>query len=314
LRVGFGQEQSGEKHASPAVEAACVQEYAAKKARGETGGQKQASYVGACLARATTDPDPPAVAHSFGDTGHSSNTDLAKKAQNPIGDLYVIPFNNFTNFDVGPHKGTQNVLEIEPVIPIHINEDWNIITRTILPLVWNPSFAPAHVAGFGSAPTQMSSFLAPRNDTNGWLWGVGPIVQAPTISSATLGSSVWGGGPTAVIVHTGDQIVAGVLVNNVWSFGGREGPHRTKYNMFLVEPFINYNFGDGWFAFSDPSITANWEAKGTKWTVPVGGGAGKIVKLGGKLPIKLEVGVFYNVVKPTGAGHWFLNTSLAIIF
>jgi hypothetical protein len=108
----------------------------------------------------------------------------------------------------------------------------------------------------------MSTFLAPRNDTNGWLWGVGPIVQAPTISSATLGSSIWGGGPTAVIVHTGDQIVAGVLVNNVWSFGGREGPHRTKYNMFLVEPFINYNFGDGWFVFSDPSITANWRPRG----------------------------------------------------
>jgi hypothetical protein len=84
--------------------------------------------------------------------------------------------------------------------------------------------------------------------------------------------------------------------------------------MFLVEPFINYNFGDGWYAFSDPSITADWEAKGTKWTVPVGGGLGKLMKIEGKLPIKLSVGVFYNVVKPTNTGHWFLNTELAIIF
>jgi hypothetical protein len=251
---------------------------------------------------------------SQGDTEHPSNSDLAKKTQNPIGDLYVIPFNNFTNFGVGPHKGTQNVLEIEPVIPIHLNEDWNIITRTILPIVWNPSFAPAHIASFGSAPTNVSIFLTPRKETDGWLWGIGPIVQVPTISDATLGSSVWGGGPTAVLVHTGDKIVAGVLVNNIWSFGGRSGLHGNSYNKFLVEPFINYNFEDGWFVFSDPSITADWEAKGTKWTVPVGGGVGKLVKLGGKLPIKLEIGLFYNVVKPTNTGHWFLNTSLAIIF
>jgi hypothetical protein len=132
--------------------------------------------------------------------------------------------------------------------------------------------------------------------------------------SPTLGSSVWGGGPTAVLVHTGDKIVAGVLANNVWSFGGRSGLHGNSYNKFLVEPFLNYNFENGWFAFSNPSITADWEAKGTKWTVPVGGGVGKLMKLEGKLPIKLEVGLFYNVVKPTDTGHWFLNTSLSIIF
>jgi hypothetical protein len=82
----------------------------------------------------------------------------------------------------------------------------------------------------------------------------------------------------------------------------------------LFEPFFNYNFGDGWSFYSDPNILANWKAQGTKWTLPLGGGIAKITKIGGKLPIKLAAGVFYNVVQPTYGGRWVLNTELAIIF
>src|SRR5271170_6743557 len=98
-------------------------------------------------------------------------TALAKKLQNPIGDLYSIPFQNNTNFNTGPNKGTQDILNIQPVIPIHVNDDWNIITRTILPLVWNPSLSPIDTVPVGTGPTTFSAFLSPRNPTNGWLWG-----------------------------------------------------------------------------------------------------------------------------------------------
>jgi hypothetical protein len=260
------------------TEAACKQEYAAKKAAGEAGGQSQASYVKACLARqadprAENQADSRAENIAKHDTEKLSSTDLAKESQNPIGNLYVIPFNNYSTFGFGPNgqsRGTLNVLQIQPVIPIHLNDEWNIITRAVIPLVWTPNLAPVPTVPFGTGPSEVTAFLAPRNDTNGWMWGVGPVVQAPTISSPDLGSSVWGGGPSAVIVYTGGKIVAGVLANTIWSFGGTHGPSGNSYNTSLFEPFFNYNFGDGWAFFSDPNITANWEAKGTKWTVPLG--------------------------------------------
>ncbi len=170
------------------------------------------------------------------DSGNASASNLAKKLQNPIGDLYSFPFQSNTNFNYGPNKGTQENLNIQPVIPIHLNKDWNVIVRAILPLIWQPSLEPAHTVPFGTGPTVLSAFLSPAIPTDGWLWGVGPVVQLPTSSSATLGSNVWGAGPTAVLVYMKGPIVTGALVNNIWSFGGTSGPSGTKYNNFLILP------------------------------------------------------------------------------
>ena len=197
--------------------------------------------------------------------------DIAKELENPIGNLTILPFENYTNFDVGPNKGTQNILEFEPVVPFHLNQDWNLITRAIIPVVWNPDLSPFPSVPQAIAPTDFSAFLSPRNPINGWTVGAGPIVQLPTATSPTVGSSVWGLGPTAVVVHTAEKIVAGVLVNQVWSLGGvASAPGGKRYSTFLLEPFFNYNFGHGWFVSSAPIITADWERQGTKWTVPVG--------------------------------------------
>jgi hypothetical protein len=197
-------------------------------------------------------------------------TALAKKLQNPIGDLYSFPFQNNTNFNTGPNKGTQDILNIQPVIPIHINEDWNVITRTILPLIWQPSLLPAQTVPFGTGPTTFSAFLSPSKPVNGRLWAVGPVLQIPTISDKSLGSNVWGAGPTAALVYIKGAWVTGALANNVWSLGGTQGLSGTRYNTFLVQPFANYNFGEGWYAGSAPIITANWLTAGDKaWTLPV---------------------------------------------
>jgi len=248
------------------------------------------SLLSVGAAAQSTPPTPPPDAGSA-----DSATALAKKLQNPIGDLYSFPFQNNTNFNTGPHRGTQDILNVQPVIPIHINEDWNVITRTILPLIWQPSFQPAQAVPFGTGPTTFSAFLSPKNPTNGWLWGVGPVVQIPTISSATLGSNVWGGGPTGVLVYMNGPWVAGVLANNVWSFGGTSGLGGTRYNTFLTQPFVNYNFGEGWYVSTSPIITANWlTSENNAWTLPVGASAGRVVKLGGKLPVNLQVGAYYT--------------------
>lgn len=244
-----------------------------------------------------------------------SATDLAKKLQNPIGDLYSFPFQYNANLGVGPNNGTQGILNIQPVVPIHLNEDWNVITRTILPLVWNPSFQPnGDTVPFGSAPVTFSAFLSPAKVNDGWLWGVGPVVQVPTASDRSLGSTVWGGGPTAVLVYMSGPWVAGGLVNNVWSFGGRSGRGGTRYNTFLMQPFVNYNFGEGWYVGSSPLITANWLERGSDaWTVPVGANVGRVIRLG-RLPINLSVGAYYNVVRPDDGATWQLRTQVTLIF
>jgi hypothetical protein len=259
----------------------------------------------------TAAPTPPPDASSDDEA-----TAIAKKLQNPIGDLYSFPFQNSTNFNYGPNKGTQDVLDIQPVIPIHVNEDWTVITRTILPLVWSPSLQPAaQSVPFGTAPTSFSAFLAPANPTNGWLWGVGPAFQVPTTSNKTLGSNVWGAGPTGVLVYMEGPWVAGVVANNVWSFGGTSGLGGTRYNLFLTEPFVNYNFGEGWYVYSAPIITANWRTTGNNaWTLPLGGGGGRVVKIGDKLPVNFQLGVYYNALRPQIGSPLQLRTQVTLIF
>ena len=269
----------------------------------------------AAAAQPATPTPPPAVRVQPPDTEDDA-TSLAKKLQNPIGDLYSIPFQNNTNFNYGPNKGTQDILNIQPVIPIHINEDWNIITRTILPLIWQPSLQPdAQTVPFGTGPTTFSAFLSPKNPSNGWLWAIGPVLQIPTISNKSLGSNVWGGGPTAAIVYMKGPWVTGALANNVWSLGGTSGRGGTRYNTFLVQPFANYNFGGGWYVGSSPIITSNWLTTGNKaWTLPFGADVGRVVKIGGKLPVNFLVGAYYNALRPEFGSTWQLRTQITFIF
>jgi hypothetical protein len=249
--------------------------------------------------------------------GHSSEqtaSDLAKKLQNPIGDLYSVPFQNNANFGVGPRSGAQNILNIQPVIPIHLNSEWNVITRTILPLVWPPAGLPGNNVAFGTGNAVFSAFLSPSTPRNGWLWGAGPVVQLPTASDATLGSSVWGAGPTGVLVYMKGPWVAGALANNIWSMGGTGGRDGTKYNLFTLQPFVNYNFGEGWYVGSSPIITANWLTTGDKaWTLPVGAQFGRVVRFG-KLPANLLLGAYYNALRPEYGANWQLRSQVTFIF
>jgi|SRR5277367_774062 hypothetical protein len=260
--------------------------------------------------------DQPTGARVDHDTVSKANeSDIAKESENPIGNLTVLPLQNNANFGVGPHDGTQNILEFEPVVPIHLNDQWNLITRAIIPIVWNPDLSPFPSAPQAFAPTDFSAFLSPRNRVDGWTWGVGPIAQLPTATSPTVGSSVWGLGPTAVVVKTTEHVVAGLLVNQVWSLGGVDsGPGGRRYASFLLEPFANYNFGRGWYVASAPIITDDETHAGRKWTVPVGVVGGRIIKLGGKLPVKIETGGYYNVVTPQFGARWQLLTEVAVIF
>jgi hypothetical protein len=212
--------------------------------------------------------------------------ELAKLAQNPIANLITVPFQNNTNFNVGPLSGTQNVLNIQPVIPVGLNKDWSVITRTILPVLTQPGFVPDQGSTTGLGDIQFSAFASPSN-VAGFIWGAGAIVQAPTHSNDRLGNDrIWGLGPTAVALHLrpGDPWVYGALVNNVWSVGSGDD---AIYNNFLLQPFVNYNLPGGAYINSAPVITANWKAESSqRWTVPLGAGVGKIFHFG-PLPVNM---------------------------
>ena len=242
-----------------------------------------------------------------------SAEDLAKLAQNPVGNLISLPFQNNTNLNYGSGNGTQNILNIQPVIPISVDRDWNIITRTIVPVVSMPALGPTIGSQNGLGDTVMTAFLSPANPGH-WIWGAGPVVQIPTNTSAELGNKNWGLGPSAVVLHLdhGDPWVYGALVNNIWSVNGNQ--RGGSYNNGLIQPFVNYNFPSGFYLTSAPIATVNWLAdSGQQWTVPVGGGVGKIFHLG-PLPVNTSLAAYYNVIRPDNGANWQIRAQVQFLF
>ena len=242
-----------------------------------------------------------------------SASDLAKQIQNPVGDLISLPVLYNANLGFGPNRGTQSVAQVQPVVPFHVSDDWNVIARGILPVIWNPSLTPNASVSVGTGPSSITTFLSPRRSADGWLWGAGPAVQMPTLSSGTLGSSVWGAGPSGVIVRSTGPWVAGALVNNIWSLGGTGGPGGNRYSALLANPFVSYNFDGGWYLSTSPEITAHWHLSGEKWTLPVGGGGGRVVILG-SLPIDISVNAYYHAIHPSFGPRWHIGTQLTFVF
>ena len=246
------------------------------------------------------------------EASHSDEEELAKKTQNPVSDLISVPFQNNFNFDVGPNDVTQYILNVEPVIPIHINESWNLITRTILPTINQPSPAPGIRSAFGLGDLNPSVFLSPAKP-GALTWGVGPTFTFPTATDSLLGSGKYSAGPTVVALTQPGHWVIGVLANNQWSFAGWGS---RPVNAMFIQPFVNYNFHHGWYLASSPIITADWEANSrNRWTVPVGGGAGRIIKICGKLPINIQLTGYWNAQTPENLGAgWQLRFQFAFLF
>jgi len=238
--------------------------------------------------------------------------DLAKAAQNPVADMVSVPIQSNFNFDYGADRDkAQIVTNIQPVIPISLSRDWNLITRTIIPVIYTEF--PAYQTGLGNL--QFTGFLSPAKPSK-FIWGIGPVIQFPTHTDTYLGSNKWSGGPSAVglFLDKDSPWVIGLLVQNVWSFAGpttsKENP---SVNQFLAQPFINYNLPKGWYITFSPIITADWKAPGPdQWTVPLGLGAGKIFKIG-KLPFNGQIAAFYNVARPEIGPNWSVRAQIGLL-
>jgi hypothetical protein len=255
---------------------------------------------------------PAAAGTDDGGSGKGQDAgDLAKAAQNPVADMMSFPFQNQFNFGFGPDKVLLYVMEFEPVIPIHLSEDWNLITRTITPVINVPSPAPGLPSAFGLGDISPTLFLSPARPGK-FTWGLGPVLTFPTATDSVLGSGKWSAGPSAVGLVMPGHWVLGALVSQQWSFAGWGDK---GVSSFLVEPFINYNLTNHWYLTTSPIITANWKASSDdRWTLPLGGGVGKIVKLGGKLPVNVQLSAYANVVKPDFGPDWQLRFQFSFLF
>jgi hypothetical protein len=240
---------------------------------------------------------------------------LAKAAQNPVASMISLPLQLNMNFDTGPEDDLQTVLNIQPVVPFSLGEDWNLITRTIMPVISQPDFGVYSKRENGIGDIQFSTFLSPKAPgSGGWIWGAGPIVQLDSATDDRLGQGAWGLGPTAVALRIAGPWVYGALVNNVWSVS--EDDDRGEVNQFLMQPFINYNFpsSPGRYLTFSPIITADWEAdSGQEWLVPVGLGIGQVTRLG-EQPVNLQGAFYYNVERPDGAPNYQVRLQFQFLF
>ncbi|HSM82629.1 MAG TPA: hypothetical protein VLS96_13135 [Nodosilinea sp.] len=235
---------------------------------------------------------------------------LAAAAQNPIANLISVPFQNNTNFGVGPDNRTQNILNIQPVVPVPLSEDLLLVTRTILPIVLQPD-AGGTGSIFGLGDLNPTFFFVPVTASN-LTWGVGPTLVLPTATDRQTGSGKWSAGPAGVAVVSSGQWVYGGLASQIWSFAGDNS--RPAVSQFVLQPFVNYNLPNGWYLTSSPVITANWNAaSGDQWTVPIGGGVGKLFRVGSQ-PLNASLQLYWNAVRPTNGADFSLRAQVQLLF
>ncbi len=239
-----------------------------------------------------------------------SAEEMAKASQNPLTSMINVPVQNNSNVGIGPDDSTQNILNIQPVIPFEINDEWNLITRTIIPIVSNPDFltGEGRVNGIGDAT--LTAWFSPNSSD--LIWGAGPVFLFPTATDDALGSDRWGAGLSAVIVTMPGNWVMGTLISNVWSVGR---PGENDINLFTWQYFINYNLGDGLYITSAPLISANWETENdNRWTVPFGLGVGQIFSIGNQ-KIDGQISAYKNVITPDDYGaDWQVRVQLKFMF
>ncbi len=253
-----------------------------------------------------------------------SKEEIAKATQNPLTAMYSIPIQNNTYFNMGPDDKTKNIANLQPVIPIDLNDDWTLVTRTIVPFVWAPNFPELtpdpndhYETTFGIGDITSTLFFTPKKPSkNGWIWGAGPVFLLPTATDEALGTNKWGAGPAGIALKSDGKWVYGAMLMNLWSFAGSgQDEDIERVNLMTFQPFVNYNLHDGWFIASVPIITANWEADNDhRWTIPLGLGIGKAMKLG-KIPVTAQLHGYYNVKKPDDFGEdWQMRIQIQFLF
>ncbi|MCK9452669.1 MAG: hypothetical protein M0Q90_13325 [Bacteroidales bacterium] len=234
---------------------------------------------------------------------------LAKQLQNPIASLISVPIQGNFDFGYDPNSGSRILVNIQPVIPLSISEDWNLITRIILPVVSQTDIYGSSGNQFGLGDVTMSAFFSPKAPTSkGLIWGVGPVFVVPTATDKLLGAEKFGVGPTAIGLMQVGKITVGLLFNHVWSVAG--SATRADINNSFFQPFLAKNFPGGYAVSLNTELSQNWDAKATTGTINIGGS--KVIAIG-----KQRAQIAFGPRIPYGNGNnsdWGFRAQFTLLF
>lgn len=239
---------------------------------------------------------------------HDDAAELAKKLQNPVANLISVPIQNNWDFGIGKEDAMRYTANVQPVIPFSVSSNWNLITRTILPVI----YAEAPVKGgddhFGLGDITQSFFLSPKEPVGGWILGAGPVGYYPTATEHELGSGRWGAGPTVVALQQKNGFTYGVLANHLWSFAGWGDE---SLSTSFVQPFASYTTKKYTTFGVNTESTYDWTEN--QWTVPVNFTVQQLVKIG-QQPVALQAGYRYYAEKPDLGPNWGLRFAVTLLF
>lgn len=249
----------------------------------------------------------------------ADDQNLAKKSQNPVGDIISLPI-EYWHYDGITNDGSVDVLMAKPVYPTNFGRI-NLINRFIIPYLGTDANTGGSDLGDIPSPEtnqktsglgniQYQAFFTPK-DPGKAIWGVGPVLELPT-NTNDLGSDKWSTGLAGLVLAMPGKWVLGALLQNIWSFtGSSDDP---DVNKLTFQYFINYNIANGWYLTTTPIITADWEnPEGEEWTVPLGGGVGKLHRFG-KLPVDFKIQGYKNIEKPQGGPEWSMMFAVKFLF
>lgn len=234
--------------------------------------------------------------------------ELAKKLVNPVADLISVPLQNNWDFGIGPEKATRYTLNVQPVTPFSLTSDWNLIIRTIMPII----HAEAPVKGLddktGLGDILQSFFFSPKAPTSGgWIWGAGPVILYPNGTDG-LSAHKWAAGPTAVMLKQQSGWTLGILANHIWSFGG--GGEQDISATFL-QPFLARTTMTATTLSLNTESSYDWEDE--QWTVPINLSVSQMLKIGG-LPLSLQATGRVYAERPDGGPNWGLRFTVTFLF
>ena len=253
-----------------------------------------------------------APVHAQEEVAANAAAEAAKKLSNPVAAMISAPFQYNHDKLGGTNDGaTKNTLVMQPVFPASLNDDWNLITRIVMPVIEQKGYASAALNESGLGDTTASLFFSPKSPTAGGLiWGAGPAFLLPTATQNALGSEKWGLGPTAVALKQFGPWSVGVLANHIWSFAGSN--NRSDVNATFLQPFLSYTTSTHTTIGMNSESTYDW--KGNQWTVPVNFQVGQVLKIGSQL-FQLTVGARYWAEAPdNGPEGWGYRVQLTFLF
>jgi hypothetical protein len=282
-----------------------------------THAQMQPAFDGS-LTLADNDAIAPAGGGAEADDAANSEADLAKKLQNPVAALISAPIQNNWDFGLGPAHAMKYTVNIQPVIPISISDDWNLIIRTIVPVIYQEALVNGPLARFapnglgeshsGLGNTTQSFFFSPKAPVGGWILGAGPVGYYPTATESQLGPGQWGAGPTVVALRQEHGFTYGILANQIWSFAGWDNQ---EVNATFLQPFFNYTTKTYTTFGVDTETTYNWQDHES--TAPMNFTVQQLLKIG-KMPVAFQAGYRYYVEKPDGGPDWGLRFTITFLF